>query len=283
MAPVLKKLGDPEDAVWIFRILNQINQLSQGAALATSDRVEFESAHMRLFEVLRQCNDARRELIQLVRQHMEDVSAGRSVAVAGSGHIKIDEDIEPRLNRIVNSFFVAARTVLYHLFGQKESPSKGPHTKSVTEVLTKYNLRFAQIHDDGKFEQAAAKYLAFDTSRMAAHLVDVIRGDRKSWSLGLQDIRDKIIHDTDYQGLKMIYKANSNRVAIGFPRLNGVEMIEFVELFWKNLVDAVEEITLASLATRMSSAIAIVPIPEEEWDPELPFRWRGALLNTRSK
>jgi hypothetical protein len=78
----------------------------------------------------------------------------------------------------------------------------------------------------------------------------------------------------------MTYKANSNGVAIGFPRLNGVEMIEFVELFWKNLVDAVEEITVASLATRMSSAIAIVPIPEEEWNPELPFRWRGVLLNT---
>jgi hypothetical protein len=105
-----------------------------------------------------------------------------------------------------------------------------------------------------------------------------IRGDRKSWSLGLRDIRDTIIHDTGYQGLKMIYKVKSNRVAIGFPRLNGVEMVEFVELFWKNLVDAVEEITIASLATRMSSAIAIVQIPEEEWNPELPFWWRGALL-----
>jgi hypothetical protein len=283
MTPVLKKLGNSEDAVWIFRILNQINQLSQGAPLGTSDRAEFESAHLRLFELLRQCNDARRELIQLVQQHIEDVSVGRSVAVIGSGHIRIEDDIEPKLNRIVNSFFVAARTVLYHLFGQREDPSKGPHTKSATEILTRYNLSFVHIHNDAKFEQAAARYLAFDTSRMAAHLMDVIRGDRKSWSLGLQDIRDTIIHDTRYLGLKVIYKANGNKVAIGFPRLNGVEMIEFVELFWKNLVDAVEEITIASLATRMSSAIAIVPIPEEEWNPELPFRWRGVLLNTRSK
>lgn len=281
MTPTLKKLGDREDAVWIFRILNQINQLSQGAALATSDRAEFESAHKRLFELLRQCNDARRELIQLVQRHIEDVSAGRSVAATGSGHIQIEDDIEPRLNRVVNSFFVAARTVLYHLFGQKDDPSKGPHTKSVTEIFTRYNLSFVHIHDDVRFERAAAKYLAFDTSRMAVHLMDVVRGDRKSWSLGLQDIRDKIIHDASYQGLKMTYKANGNRVAIGFPRLNGVEMIEFVELFWKNLVDAVEEITIASMAIRMSSAIAIVPIPEEEWNPELPYRWRGVLLDTK--
>jgi hypothetical protein len=280
MTPILKKLGDREDAVWIFRILNQISQLSQGTALGTSERTEFESAHKRLFELLRQCNDARRELIQMVQQHIEEVSVGKSVAVTDNGLIRIENDIEPRLNRVVNSFFVAARTILYHLFGQREDRSQGPHTKSVTETLTKYNLSFIHIRDGEKFEREAAKYLAFDTSRMAAHLVDVIRGDRQSWSLGLQDIRDKIIHDTSYQGLKMIYKANGNKVAIGFPRLNRAGMIEFVELFWKNLVDAVEEITIASLATRMSSAIAIVPIPEEEWNPELPFRWRGVLLNT---
>lgn len=113
--------------------------------------------------------------------------------------------------------------------------------------------------------------------------MDVVRGDRRSWSLGLQDIRDTIIHNTSYQGLKMIYKENGDKVAIGFPRLNGVGMLDFVELFWKNLVDAVEEITLASLATRMSPVIAIVPIPEEEWNPELPFRWRGVLLNRQTE
>jgi hypothetical protein len=280
MTPILKTLGGPEDAVWMSRIRHQINHLSQGAALGTSERSEFENAHSRLFELLRQCSDARRELVQLVQQHIKDVNEGRSVTAAGSGIREIEDDIEPRLNRAVNGFFVAARTVLYHLFGQKENPSKGLHTKSVTEILTKYNLSFAHLHDDTKFDQAAAKYLAFDTSRMAIHLMEVIRGDRRSWSLGLQEIRDKIIHDTGYPGLKMIYNASNNGVAIGFPKLNGMEMTEFVELFWQNLVDAVEEITLASLATRMSSAIAIIPIPEEEWDPELPFRWRAVLLNT---
>jgi hypothetical protein len=279
MTPILKKLGDREDAVWMFRVFNQINQLSQGAALVASDRAEFESAHKRLFELLRQCNDARRELVQLVQQHIEDVRVGRSVAVTDSGIIQIEDDIEPRLNRLVNSFFVAARTVLYHLFGQREDRSKDLHTKSITEILVKYNLSFVHTHDGVGFDREAAKYLAFDTSCMAAHLVEVIRGDRQSWTLGLQDIRDKIIHDTSYQGLKMIYKANGNKVAIGFPRLNGVEMIEFVGLFWQNLVDAVEEIVIASLATRMSSAIAIVRIPEEEWNPALPLRWRAVLLS----
>ena len=110
------------------------------------------------------------------------------------------------------------------------------------------------------------------------HLIDVIRGDRATWSLGLQDIRDKIIHDTSYQGLKMTYKVNGNSVAVGFPRLNGADLIQFVEMFWKNLVDAVEEIIVACIDTRMSAFITFVPIPEEKWDPKLPNRWVGVML-----
>jgi hypothetical protein len=277
MRPVLKRLGDAEDAVWIFRIINQVSQLSQGAIIGTADRKEFEAAHMRLFEQMRQCNDARRELIRLVQEHTKEVREGRAVLAEPSGHIRIEEDIEPKLNRGVNSFFVSARTVLYHLFGQ--DPAKGSHAKSVTEILTKYNLSFVHIYDDVKFEKAAAKFLAIDSGAAAAHLMDVIRGDRKSWSLGLQGIRDTIIHDTSYQGLKMLYRKVGASVVIGFPKLNGMEMLDFVELYWKNLVDAVEEITLESLATRMSPIICFVRIPEEEWDPNLPLRWRAILLD----
>ena len=61
---------------------------------------------------------------------MEDVREGRSVVV-NNGHIEVLEDIEPVLNRTTNSFFVAARTALYHLFGQKTDYLKRPtHTIS---------------------------------------------------------------------------------------------------------------------------------------------------------
>ena len=276
---MLKRLGDREDAIWIFRVLNQLNQLTQGAALFGSERAEFEAAHMRLFEFMRQCNDARRELIRLVQKHIQDVGEGKSVTVGGNGHIIVDEDIEPALNRALNSFFVASRTVLYHLFGQKDDPSKGPHVKTVTEILTGYNLSFAQVHKDTQFDKFAKEYLnAKSNGAKETHLIDVIRSDRATWTLGLQDIRDKIIHDTSYQGLKMIYKANRNKVAIGFPRLNGVDLIPFMEMFWNNLVDAVEEIVVACIDTRMSAFITFVRIPEEKWDPNLPNRWTGVML-----
>jgi hypothetical protein len=255
--------------------------MTQGAALSSSERTEFDAAHLRLFECICQCNDARRELKLMVQKHIQDVCEGRSVVVGGTGHLIVNEDIEPALNRVVNSFFVASRTVLYHLFGQKDDPRKGPHVLTVTEILTRYNLSFAHIHNDATFEKHAKEYLdARSNGVKEAHLIDIIRSDRQTWSLGLQDIRDTIIHDTSYKGLKMIYQAKGNRVAAGFPMLNGVELISFVEMFWNNLLDAVEEIMMTCIDTRLSAFIRIVRIPEDQWDPNLPKRWTGIMLHS---
>jgi len=38
----------------------------------------------------------------------------------------------------------------------------------------------------------------------------VIRSDRDTWSLGLHEIRGTIIHDTEYDGSKMVHQANVN-------------------------------------------------------------------------
>jgi hypothetical protein len=146
-------------------------------------------------------------------------------------------------------------------------------------MLTGFNFGFVFIFDSVKFEQAAQKYMGRVPGVRSKALIDVIRSDRDTWSLGLQEIRDTIIHDTEYNGLKMVYQANGNKVAIGFPRLNGRPILDFVDMFWNNLIDAVEEVTLLALCTRMPPLVAVDRIPPNEWDVALPFRWRGILLD----
>jgi len=275
---IFKTLGDAEDGVWMFRIMHQISQLSEGAALSSNDCAEFEAAHKLLFECMRQCNDARHELWRLTEQHVKDISEGRAVVVGNHGVISVLQDFEPTLNRAVNSFFVSSRTALYHLFGQKDDSSKRPHARTVTEILTGHSLQFVRYSDDAKFEKEAKKYVDAHPGRASTHLIGILRSDRTNWTLGLQEIRDKIIHDTTYQPLKMLYQARGQKVAVGFPRLNGVELLEFVEMFWNNLVDAVEEIVLACVATRLPVYMAIVPIPEDRRDQDLPYRWQAVIL-----
>ena len=276
--PTVKTIGDPGESEWLFRLLQQISQLSQGALLSERERAEFDSARMRLIEILRQCNDARKQLIMLVTEHIEDVAEGKGVFVNEAGALVIEDDIAPRLNRAVNGFFVPARTALYHLFGQKPVAGKTP-AKSILEILTGFNFGFVFIFDSARFEQAAQNYMSQVPGVRSKALIDVIRSDRDTWSLGLQEIRDTIIHDTEYDGLKMVYRANGIKVAIGFPKLNGKPVLDFVEMFWNNLVDSIEEVILLTLCTRMPPMVALDRIPQNEWNPALPFRWRGILLD----
>jgi hypothetical protein len=276
--PTVKTIGNQEDSEWLFRLIHQVSQLSQGALLSDSERTECDAARMRLIEILRQCNDARRELLQLVTGHIEEIAAGKAVFVDASGALVIEDDIVPRLNRAVNGFFVAARTTLYHLFGQKPVAGK-PLVKSILEILTGFNFGFVFIFDQARFEREAQKYLGHVPGVRSKALIDTIRNDRTAWTLGLQEIRDTIIHDTEYDGLKMLYKANGEKVSIGLPRLNSTPVVEFVERFWNNLIDFSEEMILMALCTRMPPLVAVDRIPEDEWNPQLPFRWRGILLD----
>lgn len=276
--PTVKTIGDEHDSEWLFRLMHQISQLSEGALLTDSERSEFAAARMRLIEIIRQCNDARRELLDLAGEHIDQVAAGRGIFVNDTGALVIDDDITPRLNRIVNSFFVSARTALYHLCGQKGVAGKTP-PKSILEILTGFNFGFVFIFDQVRFEKAALKYLESVPGVRSKTLIDTIRSDRDAWTLGLQEIRDTIIHDTEYDGLKMLYRPNGQKVGIGFPRLNGVPIFEFVEIFWNNLIDFGEEMMVMALNTRMPPLIAIDRIPEDQRDGELPYRWHGILLN----
>lgn len=276
--PTVKTIGDEHDSEWLFRLIQQISQLSEGALLTDSERTEFGAARMRLIEILRQCNDARRELFKLADDHIEQVAAGRGVFVDNSGALVIEDDITPRLNRIVNGFFVPARTALYHLCGQKAVAGKSS-PKSILEILTGFNFGFVFIFDQTKFEKAATKYLDAVPGVRSNALIATTRADRNAWTLGLQEIRDTIIHDTEYDGLKMLYRANGKKVGIGFPRLNSVPIFEFVERFWNNLIDYCEEMMVLAITVRMPPLLAIQRIPENEQGGELPYRWRGILLD----
>jgi len=276
--PIVKTIGDRDDSQWLFRLIQQVSQLSKGALLTDDERTEFGTARLRLVEILRQCADARRELWTLADKHVAEVIEGQGVFVNESGALVIEDDITPRLNRIVNGFFVPTRTALYHLCGQKAVGGK-KHAKAILEILTGMNFGFVFIFDQTKFEKAAKGFLDGVPGVRSKGLIDTIRADRDSWILGLQEIRDTIIHDTEYDGLKMIYQTEGRKVQIGFPRLKGVPIFDFVEMFWNNNIDFCEEMMMMALSTRMPPTVALDRIPADQPAGDRPYRWQGILLD----
>jgi hypothetical protein len=230
---------------------------------------------MSLVEILRECRDVQLELAALIDGHAKEVESGVGVEVV-NGYIQVLNDIEPKLNRLFKDFFSKARTALYHLLGQ------GRASDSVTCFLLGRSVSFVQAKDDSKFEEGAARFLRDIPGEKAQALMNILRGDRAAWSSTLIGTRNRIIHDIDCPQLKMTYRIAEGKVCAFFPTVSRQELRQYLNLFWENLYQAVEETVLLCIAIRMPENIVPCRIPDEQVDPKLPFRWCFALSPGRS-
>ena len=89
--------------------------------------------------------------------------------------------------------------------------------------------------------------------------------------------RDRIIRDTTCPRLEIRYVLSEGKLVPAFPKVSHVELRSYIDLIWQNLIDAVEEEVLLCLTMRMSEMIVPIRIPDDQIDPNLPFRWRLAM------
>lgn len=80
----------------------------------------------------------------------------------------------------------------------------------------------------------------------------------------------------------MTYRIAEGKVCAFFPTVSRQELRQYLNLFWENLYQAVEETVLLCIAIRMPENIVPCRIPDEQVDPKLPFRWCFALSPGRS-
>jgi hypothetical protein len=274
---VLKRLTTVEESEWFCRLTIQLFNLSATAFRDPRDLEQFKRLQMSLVESLRECRDVQLELAALIDGHAKEVESGVGVHVL-NGHIQVLNDIEPKLNRLFKDFFSKARTALYHLVGQKNVP------ESVTYfLLDRRSISFMQVKDDAKFEEDAAKFLREMPGEKARSLINMVRGDRAAWSSTLIGTRDRIIHDINCPQLKMNYGVVGGKVRAGFPTVSGQELRQYLNLFWENLYQAVEETVLLCIAIRMPDNFMPCRIPDDKVDPKLPFRWCFAFRPGRTE
>ena len=85
--------------------------------------------------------------------------------------------------------------------------------------------------------------------------------------------RDRIIHDIDCPQLKVNYRIAGGKVVAFFPTVDRQELCRYLNLFWENLYQSVEETVLLCIAIRLPDNIVPCRIPDDKIDPKLPFRW----------
>jgi hypothetical protein len=272
---MIKRLTTAEESEWFCRLTIQLFNLSATAFRDPRDFERFKQLQMSLVESLRECRDVQLELAALVDGHTKEVESGVGVDVV-NGHLQILNDIEPKFNRLFKDFFSKARTALYHLFGQKKK-----NQTSVTHFLLGQSISFVQVKGDAEFEKGAAKFLRDVPGEKAQGLMNMLRGDRAAWSSVLIGTRNRIIHDIECPRLRMNYGVVGGTVRAGFPTVSGQELRQYLNLFWENLYQAVEETVLVCIAIRMPDNFVPCRIPEDRVDPKLPFRWCFVLRTGR--
>lgn len=272
---MLKRLTTAEGSEWFCRLTIQLFNLGATAFRDPQDLEQFKKLQMSLVECLRECRSAQLEMAALIDGHTEEVAAGVGVDVV-NGHIQVLNDIEPKLNSLFKDFFSKARTALYHLFGQKKAP------KSVTYFLLGRSISFVQVEDDAKFEADAARFLLDVPGDKAQQFMNTLRGDRAAWGSILIGTRNTIIHDIDCPQQKMNYGVAGGKVCALFPTVSRQELRQYLNLFWENLYQAVEEAVLLCIAIRMPDSIVPCRIPDDRVDPKLPFRWCFAFRPSRT-
>lgn len=280
---VLKKLADPgPDSDWVMRIIIQLGNLSKMVIHGTEERAAFEKVHLPLLHAMRECYDAKQALEKFIAEHQRDVAEGRGVTVTNGG-MQVPE-VNHTLRRLFKDFFVKARAVLYVLFGQKVRKGE-PATSSVTSVLLGCDISFVQIEKDAAFEKEEAKFLEAHPGEWPKTLMTLIRHDYNTWGSALIDLRNTIIHDVMcpvLDDLQYIIGSDGGAGVI-LPRVDTtpkVPLLDFVQVFWDNLLNAVEEIVIVCFAMKLSPSMIVRFIPEDERDPACPFRYGYAWKPT---
>jgi hypothetical protein len=81
--------------------------------------------------------------------------------------------------------------------------------------------------------------------------MDMLRGERQTWSAVLIGTRNRIDHDIDCPKLQMNYEIIAGKVRAGFPTVSKQELRAYVDQFWCNLYQAVEDTVAFCLTMRM--------------------------------
>lgn len=259
------------ESEWLARVTLQLFHLSEPAFTDPGEREQFKTRLMSMVDILRECRDAQLDLGRLIETHIEELESGVAAQIC-DGRIELLKDIGPTLNRYFKDFFTKARTVLYHLYGQKDK------LDSVTYRLLGSSINFVQAKKDSTFEQSVRDFLQAHPSAKAKALMDMLRGERQTWSAVLIGTRDRMIHDIDCPNLEVNYAIVDGKVRAGFPTVNKQELRACVEALWCNLYQAVEDTVALCLTMRMPDNVVLSRIPESLVSPQMPFRWTLATI-----
>ena len=112
----------------------------------------------------------------------------------------------------------------------------------------------------------------------------MLRDDRASWSSVLIKLRNKMIHKIESPRLTMNYVLVGGKARAVFPTVNHQDLRQYLDLFWENLYQAVEETVVLCIAIRLPDRIVPCRISDDSVNPDaaVPLVFPDADYNARA-
>lgn len=260
---MLRKLYDAEHSNWAARLMLGLAVVRDAALRTDAEKEAFDKGFLAMFGSLRECYDTKLAVVQFTLGYTERLAAGKAASVT-NGNLSLLEDADVPLNRLFKDFIVKARTAVYHVL-------------AVTEQLG-FDFGFFQIKDDAEFEQKAAAFLLKHPIMGLDGIVEMLRGDRKTWSTLLIGVRNMVIHDVDCPKLAINYGITvSGEVRCAFPRVQGLTLPEFLDITWNNLFEFAEDMIAFSLALKFPPMLVLRVTPESKHTGNPPVKYSLAM------
>ncbi len=255
---VLRKAYDMgKDRDFYTRFIVQLGNIR--ACVYEKDKQSgYDKSFNPVFQNLVEMSIVKNKCIELISQHVKDVSSGKDGLYHGS-QIDVNEPIDDELNIFFKDFFIRGEIAMQGLIS---------HSRYMGS-----NIGFLFSDSEKKFRKGLSKFVLDEKDDRYKALYEFITFSKVDWYESFNELRNKIEHD-GWHLPRLNYTLDfNNKVQIHFPFFSDQTIDEVLEYFWNKISKFCEEVIVFLLSLKLRNDLIIFSIPESKRDKNLPIQY----------
>jgi len=223
-----------------------------------ADQEPFLIAHRTLMTTLMEIRDTAKDVTKSWKDHLRKIDEGSIVERQG-GHIRITENVDRELGRLVSEFLNGA-TRSFKDRMQQTARALGVEIGFLHQKQVKFEQGLADLE---KTDPALADYLR-EARRWGDSLVTTRNNlDHGNWSLPRATVVDV-----------------GGRVVVSEPAVDGTPVTRWVADMTDRVLCFVEDVIAHGIQKRLALGITLTEIPVAQRAPEMPLRFQNTITGS---
>lgn len=262
--PTVKKIldyGNSDD--FVARLMMEVFQIRDAVfEKDTSLITKFDEKYKPILDNLIEMKIVMDKSIELIKKHIDEVSRDHANFFYDNKNLHIYKTIDIDLNILFKDFFIRGRIATTYM----------NHLSKFLGVETSF-----MFYTDDAFEKGKAKFLSTYTDENCVKLMKFIELHRGSWYKSFVDLRVDIEHGGFSVPEIAYYLDESDNIVVKIPTINNMEMNEYFNIVWSQMVCLCEDIIVLLLGLKLKPPYRIYHVPEKDRDPSNPAKYVAGI------